>query len=302
MLDARCANLNEVERGIEDRNRTAPFPFCGNRFEFRAVGSSQNCAFPMAMVNTAFADGLRALNELLEGGSNPRDAAAQLFEENKRVVFCGNGYSAEWPIEAKKRGLPNLKDAVEAHCAFHTEANVALFERMGVLSEAEVEARAECLLENYAAVLEIEARTLVAMVRTGIEPALEKDLNVYVKPSGTPTSIRLKKRMEAYDAVTVATDALEEVLTKVNDYQWSTGHSSTRISNYLRRTRFSLSLNEYSSTLHSSSFHFLLHSLMLTGALVRRLAWTGQVHVQGRQVQHAGGARGVRRRGAALRG
>ena len=78
LLDAGCGNLNGIERGLEDRNRTAPFPFCGNRFEFRAVGSSQNCAFPIAMVNTVFADGMRALNELLEAGTPLRDAVAQV--------------------------------------------------------------------------------------------------------------------------------------------------------------------------------------------------------------------------------
>jgi glutamine synthetase len=209
LLDAKCANLNDVERGIEDRNRTAPFPFCGNRFEFRAVGSSQSCAFPMAVINTAFADGMRALSELLEGGMAKRDAVAQLFSENKRVVFCGNGYAAEWPVEAEKRGLPNLTESVAAHAEFHTPESVALFERMGVLTEEEVAARADGMFENYAAVLEVEAHTLVEMVRTGVEPALEKDLNVYVKPAGTLTSVRFEKRLAAYNAVSAACDELE---------------------------------------------------------------------------------------------
>ena len=98
--------VQDLTTGLEDRNRTAPFPFCGNRFEFRAVGSSQNCAFPMACVNTAFADGMSKLCEAIEGGTSVRDACAAMFAAHERVIFCGNGYSAEWPIEAKKRGEP----------------------------------------------------------------------------------------------------------------------------------------------------------------------------------------------------
>ena len=211
LLDAKCDNLQAIEAGREDRNRTAPFPFCGNRFEFRAVGSSQNCAFPMALVDTCYADGLRALSELLEGGATLRDACAQIFKENERVIFTGNGYSAEWPIEAEKRGLPNLKDSVEAASAFASAETKALFSRMGVLSEAEVDARAEVLFENYSAVIEIEAKTLLDMVHTGVEAALEEDLASYSDKS----SSRYTKRKPAYDAVSVEADKLEDALTKV---------------------------------------------------------------------------------------
>jgi len=213
MLDAKCANLNEIERGIEDRNRTAPFPFCGNRFEFRAVGSSQSCAFPMAMVDTAFADGMRALSELLEGGMVLRDACAQIFKENERVIFTGNGYSAEWPVEAEKRGLPNLRDAVSAAQAFNTAENKALFERMGVYTAAEVDARAECFLENYVSCLEIEASTLVEMVRTGLEAAMAADIAVYA--AGDRSSVTYTTRKDAYTAVTTTTNKLAAALAAV---------------------------------------------------------------------------------------
>jgi len=209
LLDTKCANLNDIERGLEDRNRTAPFPFCGNRFEFRAVGSSQDCSFPMALVDTAFADGMRALSELIEAGSSVRDACAAIFEQNQRVIFVGNGYSPEWPIEAEKRGLPNLKDAVSAHAEFATPENKALFERMGVMTPQEVDARAEVMFENYCTVLEVEATTLVSMVRTGVEPACQKDLNTYV------TNTKHKRytvRAAAYDAIGDECDKLEEAI------------------------------------------------------------------------------------------
>uniref|UniRef100_A0A7S2DWN0 GS catalytic domain-containing protein n=2 Tax=Octactis speculum TaxID=3111310 RepID=A0A7S2DWN0_9STRA len=217
MLDAGCTNLNEIETGMEDRNRTAPFPFCGNRFEFRAVGSSQNCGFPMAMVNTVFADGMRQLNELIEGGKSVRDACAQMFEENKRVIFCGNGYSAEWPVEAEKRGLPNLRDAVSAASAFATPENKALFERMKVFSAAEVDCRAECFFENYCSTIEIEASTMVDMIHTGVEPALATDLSAYAIYESRPERLRLSftKRVAAYEAVSESVDALEQGLSNL---------------------------------------------------------------------------------------
>merc|ERR1712100_924283 len=106
--------VEAVPAAMEDRNRTAPLPFCGNRFEFRAVGSSQNIAFPMTVLNTTVADGCAAISDLIEGGLSPRDAVAQVLKENNRAIFNGNGYSDEWPVEAAERGLLNLKNTPEA--------------------------------------------------------------------------------------------------------------------------------------------------------------------------------------------
>merc|ERR1719343_1858868 len=125
--------------GVEDRNRTAPFPFCGNRFEFRAVGSSQNCSFPIAICNTMMASGMAALSTLIEGGMSHRDAVAKMFKENRHVIFTGNGYSKEWPVEAQKRGLPNLKTTPMAIAYWSTLKNKELFKKMGVFSAEETE-------------------------------------------------------------------------------------------------------------------------------------------------------------------
>merc|ERR1719367_356978 len=126
--------------GVEDRNRTAPFPFCGNRFEFRAVGSSQNCSFPIAIVNTVMAAGMAHLASLIEGGMSTRDAVAQLYKENRNVIFTGNGYSAEWPEEAKRRGLPNLVTTPMAVATFNNAESKKVFTEMGVFSEEECDA------------------------------------------------------------------------------------------------------------------------------------------------------------------
>merc|ERR1711972_1120667 len=141
--DPKAAAAMPAVCGVEDRNRTAPFPFCGNRFEFRAVGSSQNCSFPIAICNTIMASGMAALSSLIEGGMSHRDAVAKMFKDNRQVIFTGNGYSAEWPAEAKKRGLPNLHNTPLAIATFNTAKAKAVFQEMGILSEQEVDARAE---------------------------------------------------------------------------------------------------------------------------------------------------------------
>jgi glutamine synthetase len=212
VVDPNCSILNEVKTGVEDRNRTASFPFCGNRFEFRAVGAEQNCSLPMAMVNTVFADGLRAMNELLASGKSLRDATAQLFQENRRIIFCGNGYSEEWPIEAERRGLPNLKNSVEAACHFNTDASKALFKRMNIFTEEEVDARAECMFENYATILVTEANCMLDMVNTGIEAALAADLKIY---SDNKESRSYTRRNNVYNNVLVEHEKLQAAVASV---------------------------------------------------------------------------------------
>jgi glutamine synthetase len=170
-----------IEANVEDRNRTAPFPFCGNRFEFRAVGSSQNCSFPVMICNTIMAAGMAELSDLIEKGMKHRDAVAQMYKDNMHVIFTGNGYSAEWPIEAQKRGLPNLNDTPKAIAAWNSTKNRTAFEKMGIYTPEETEARAEVMYEAYITTLTVEAETMVSMVETGIIPACAKDLAKYAQ-------------------------------------------------------------------------------------------------------------------------
>jgi len=163
----------------EDRNRTAPFPWCGNRFEFRAVGSSQNCSFPVAICNVIMSSGLAALSSKMEGGMSHRDAVAELLTASKHVIFTGNGYGADWPAEAAKRGLPNLVNTPAAIEAFNTPKAKAVFSTMKVLSEAECDARAEVMWENYVTCVTIECDTFINMVDTAIMPACAQDLAIY---------------------------------------------------------------------------------------------------------------------------
>jgi len=174
-----CNSTEAVDTNVEDRNRTAPFPFCGNRFEFRAVGSSQNCALPTAICNTVWAAGAAQLSEQMEKGLTLRDAVAATFKKCRDVIFTGNGYSAEWPIEAKKRGLPNLNTTPLAIDAFTQAKSQEALSSMKVLSKEESAALADTMYENYITTLSIEADTVLQMVWTGFLPAFAKDLATY---------------------------------------------------------------------------------------------------------------------------
>ena len=203
-IDAGAASVGPIATREEDRNRTAPFPFCGNRFEFRACGSSQNIAFPLAMVNTAMAAGCKALVEKVNAGADVRDAVAELFAENRRVIFNGDGYADAWPVEAEARGLLNLKTTPDAIATFAQEKNKALFSDMQVFTPEEVDARQEIMYEKYAMALEVEAGTLVEMMRTGTLPAGAKDLALYKDAPALAGA-----RAAVYAAIAAKTDDLK---------------------------------------------------------------------------------------------
>jgi glutamine synthetase len=179
LINVGSNNVSPITANMEDRNRTAPFPFCGNRFEFRAVGSTQNIAFPLAIVNTAYAESMAALSDRIEGGESVRDAVANMFEENMNVIFNGDGYSDEWPIEAEKRGLKNLRNTYEAAAEMNSDKNKTLFESMDVFTVEELEARQEVMVERFTADIGIEADTMLQMVQTGVLPACAQDLKSF---------------------------------------------------------------------------------------------------------------------------
>ncbi len=181
-LNLGAHTLPQIPRHGGDRNRTSPFAFTGNKFEFRAVGSSQSIAWPNTVLNTIIADSLAYMADELEGraGLNPKplklDAAVRALlrgeiKAHRRVVFDGDNYSAAWHAEAEKRGLPHLRNAAEALPRFNTRAARQLFARHKVLNGRELKARHDVLCEQYVTVREIEARTLIRMLRTHVMPA-----------------------------------------------------------------------------------------------------------------------------------
>jgi len=174
--------LPDIPRDASDRNRTSPFAFAGNKFEFRAVGSSQNCARPVMMLNTIVADSVHALADQIEEGlkknSNAEEVTREVvkatLKEHQRAIYNGNGYSQEWRVEAKRRGLLNLATTPEAINQLGHEKNLAMFERLGVLSRKELESFVHVNFENFSKHVAIEADTLYSMAHSYILPtALE---------------------------------------------------------------------------------------------------------------------------------
>ena len=176
--ESGVSTLPSFLQDATDRNRTSPFAFTGNKFEFRMVGSTQSIATPNIILNTIVADSLCEIADELEKADNfdmaVHDKIKELIAKHKRIIFNGNGYSEEWVAEAEKRGLPNIKCLVDAVAAFKDADNIAMFEKFGVLSAAECESRAEIYYENYAKQINIEAKTMLDMAKKQIIPAVMK--------------------------------------------------------------------------------------------------------------------------------
>ena len=167
-----------IRRDTTDRNRTSPFAFTGNKFEFRMVGSSQNIALANIVLNTAVANSFSEFADLLEGSDNFDEdlnkLLADTFKNHRRILFAGNSYSPEWENEATERGLSNFKTAPEAYEHFTDEKNIALFKKFNVMSETEMRSRREIFFENYRKIKNIEARTMLEMTMRDIIPAVSK--------------------------------------------------------------------------------------------------------------------------------
>ena len=173
--------LPDLPKDTTDRNRTSPFAFTGNKFEFRMLGSTFSIAGPNIIVNTIVADELRQFADELEGASDfntaLHDVVVKTIKEHKRIIFNGNNYTEEWTKEAKKRGLLNLRNSAEALPHFADKKNIELFKRNEVFTEREVTSRMDIMLENYCKVLTIEALTMIEMGKKDIYPAV----NSYIR-------------------------------------------------------------------------------------------------------------------------
>ncbi len=177
-MDLGIPSVPPLRKDTTDRNRTSPFAFTGNKFEFRMVGSSQNIAMPNVVLNTAVAESFRQFADRLErvDAASFDSAVAELIKEtftaHKRIIFDGNGYSEEWEREAEARGLLNLKSCVDAYCTLTDKKNITLFKTHSVMNETELCSREEIFFENYSKTINIEALTMVEMVRRSIVPAV----------------------------------------------------------------------------------------------------------------------------------
>ncbi len=199
-LETGVSTLSDISKDATDRNRTSPFAFTGNKFEFRMVGSKDSIASPNTTLNAIVAEAFcEAADELekAEDFDTACDALIQRYmKENYRIIFNGNGYSEEWVEEAARRGLPNIHSMVEAVSTLTTDKAVALFEKFGIFTRKELESREEVLYEQYSKVINIEALTMIDMATKQYIPSVIKytkelaDTVLSVKEAGADVSVQ----------------------------------------------------------------------------------------------------------------
>ncbi|MCD8195683.1 MAG: glutamine synthetase III [Lachnospiraceae bacterium] len=181
VLDLGVSTLPVLPKDPTDRNRTSPFAFTGNRFEFRMVASSVSIGDANTVMNSMMAEAFNKACDALEGAEDFEKATIdyiyKVMKENKDIVFNGDGYSEEWVVEAEKRGLPNMKTIVDAIPAYTSPSTVEMFEKLGVMTEHELTARREIKLEEYAGLINIEARTMIDMASKLYIPAVISFVN-----------------------------------------------------------------------------------------------------------------------------
>lgn len=226
-IELGVSSLPVLPMDATDRNRTSPFAFTGNKFEFRAVGSSAPIYWPQTILNTMVAESLEQLADELEK-LKPNDMAglskilSAIIKENKQVLFSGNGYSDEWHAEAAKRGLPNNKSTVDALPALSTDKAKKLFAKFGVLSERELEARAEINWERYVKVQNIEANITLEMARTMILPAAA----AYIAEISVAASVS-KGVKKVSDKIVALVDKIVDAIDALEKAQYGAHHAGS---------------------------------------------------------------------------
>ena len=226
-LETGVSTLPDLFKDATDRNRTSPFAFTGNKFEFRMVGSRDSIANPNIVLNTivaeAFADACDILEKADDFDLAVHDLIKEYLTENQRIIFNGNGYSDEWVAEAERRGLPNIKSMVEAIPAITTDKAVELFERFSVFTKAELESRAEIQYEAYAKAINIEARTMIDMASKQFLPAFIKytktlaDTVNAVKAAGVDASVQTETLKEVSALMAETKAALDKLVKTTAD-------------------------------------------------------------------------------------
>lgn len=225
-LETGVRTLPELAKDATDRNRTSPFAFTGNKFEFRMVGSRDSIASPNIVLNTIVAESFADACDVLEKADDFDLAVHDLIKkyaiENQRIVFNGDGYSDAWVEEAERRGLPNIRSMVDAIPAMVTDSAIDLFERFGVFTKAELESRAEIQYETYAKAINIEARTMIDMASKQFMPAFIKYTKILadtvnaVTAAGSDASVQ-KASLDEVTVLMKETKEALDTLVKVTD-------------------------------------------------------------------------------------
>ena len=224
-MDLGVDVLPKFSKDTTDRNRTSPFAFTGNKFEFRMPGSSQNLSDCDTILNTAVAKELKGYADELEGAEDFTSAAIALIKrtirDHRRVIFNGNGYSAEWEAEAAKRGLPNKKNTPAALPALIDPKNIALMEEFGVLTKVEMESRYEVEMEHYAKVINIEALTMLEMARKQLLPAVNAYMsevaNTAASKLAVSESISVRSETKTLGRLSADADAMSDAIDTLQD-------------------------------------------------------------------------------------
>ena len=224
ILETGVSTLPDFVKDATDRNRTSPFAFTGNKFEFRMVGSEDSIASPNTTLNAIVAEAFCEAADVLEKAEDFDLAVHDLIKEymtkHQRIVFNGNGYAEEWVVEAQRRGLPNIKSMVEAVETLTTEKSVKLFEKFGIFTQAELESREEVLYETYAKTINIEALTMIEMASKQIIPAVVKytrslaDTVIAVKEAGADASVQAELLAEVSTKLTSMKSALSKLIAE----------------------------------------------------------------------------------------
>ena len=224
-MDLGVDVLPKFSKDTTDRNRTSPFAFTGNKFEFRMPGSSQNLSDCDTILNTAVAKELKGYADELEGAEDFTSAAIALIKrtirDHRRVIFNGNGYSAEWEEEAARRGLPNKKNAPAALPALIDPKNIALMEEFGVLTKVEMHSRYEVELEHYSKVINIEALTMLEMARKQLLPAVNAYMsevaNTAASKLAVSESISVRSETKTLGRLSADADAMSDAIDALQD-------------------------------------------------------------------------------------
>ena len=226
-LETGVKTLPDLAKDATDRNRTSPFAFTGNKFEFRMVGARDSVAAPNIVLNTIVAEAFSEACDVLEKSDDFDKAVHDLIKEyateNQKIVFNGDGYSEAWVAEAERRGLPNIKSMVDAIPAMTTDKAVALFEKFSVFTKAELESRAEIQYESYAKAINIEARTMIDMASKQIIPAIMNytktlaDTIIAVKAAGADSSVQSELLHEVSGLLIETKTALKTLIKVTNE-------------------------------------------------------------------------------------
>lgn len=224
-MDLGVDVLPKFSKDTTDRNRTSPFAFTGNKFEFRMPGSAQNLSDCDTILNTAVAKELKGYADELEGAEDFTSAAIALVKrtirDHRRVIFNGNGYTAEWEEEAARRGLPNKKNTPAALPALIDPKNIALMEEFGVLTKVEMESRYEVELEHYAKVINIEALTMLEMARKQLLPAVNAYMsevaNTAASKLAVSESISVRSETKTLGRLSADADAMSDAIDTLQD-------------------------------------------------------------------------------------